>query len=153
MIRPLRRLHLAMIAGLMAGSVVAIATASREAPRGSNEANLELGPGPGPETMIATLGLALAVGADSSGTVVSVRATRPLGVPDPLLYYLEGPPSDPTALPANARFLGAVAARHGSTTRHPPGTLRPGGFLVLWSTGHGRVVATGSFPRVAGGEP
>jgi hypothetical protein len=153
MIRPLRRLHLAMAAGLLAGSVGAIATATRGASPGSLAASLDPSPTPGPETTIAVLGIALAVGADSTGTVVSVRATTPLGIPDPLLYYLEAPPSDPTVLPATGRFLGAVAARHGSSTRHAPGALRPGGFLVLWSNGHRRVAATAPLPRVAGAEP
>jgi hypothetical protein len=153
MIRPLRRLHVAMVTGLLAGSVVAIATSTRGASRGSTATSLDRSPIAGPETTIAALGIALAVGANSTGTVVSVRATTPLGVPDPLLYYLESPPPDTAVLPANARFLGAVAARHGSPTRHAPGTLRPGGFLVLWSNGHRRVAATAPLPRVAGAEP
>lgn len=147
MIRRLRRAHLAWSIVLLSGTASALAVSGPKPARPMASSNLPGFPAVGTIVLAAGLDVELTIRVDSSGGLgVSARARPGQRVADPLLYWAPAAPKDSSALPAGSRFLASLADRAGAPTRLEPGAIRPGGVLVVWSNGQGRVTRVAPMP-------
>lgn len=151
MIRQLRQRHGLLAAAMLVGGLAGIATAVLARPASTVQLAMPTDAGTGRTIRVEGLAVELRIAPDSSrGHRVWVRSTAPTRIPDPLLYYVAATPTDSSALPSNAIFLGSVVAEF----RRPilidsTEAVSPGGALVLWSNGYRRIVAVASFDFVA----
>jgi hypothetical protein len=87
--------------------------------------------------------------ASGVGDLLEVHATGPLDLAEPLLYSTTSVPSDATALPADARLLGALDDFSTVRAARRDKAGAPAAALVLYSLGHGAVVAVAPLPERA----
>ncbi|MDH4130976.1 MAG: hypothetical protein OEW17_04530 [Gemmatimonadota bacterium] len=140
MIRRLRRRHLVFGVSVLATApaLIALAIVVRAAePRNEAMPGQDAG---APGTHL--VGLPVEFRLDSTAGTFTFRATEPLHLPDPLLYWAATLPSD-SAIPAGALLLGSLSPDRFTSAGAPLSALAPGGVLLIWDGGHGRFVTNG----------
>jgi hypothetical protein len=133
-IRRLRRRHLGFGLAALALAPIAVVVGARSrpaAPRNPALGAAGTGWAPVPE-------LPIEARADSGS--IAFRATGPIRVPDPLLYWTASAPQN-RSIPARAVLIGSLTDDGERSVRVPIGALGPGGYFLIWDGGHGRVVA------------
>lgn len=129
---------------MLMASLACVALAIVARPAGTVQAVPLIEPGGGPSTSVTDLAIEIRIGpAPGGGHLTWVRSTKPLGIPDPLLYLVAAAPPDSNRLPSDAVFVGSVSAefRGPIKVESPPGR----GFLVVWSNGYQRLGAVAPF--------
>jgi hypothetical protein len=138
-IRRLRRRHLVLGVAVLATAPVLLALAVGVRPAEPRNATLPGLSGGAPSIRLA--GLPVEFRLDPAAGAFAFRATGPLMVPDPLLYWSATAPVD-ASLPRQALLLGSLSTERFSPARVPQAALTPGGVFMIWDGGHGRLVAT-----------
>ncbi len=161
MIRPLRRRHLLAFAALsLALPLAFVLSLTSRQPSPANDDLSELAehapaasPGGAPgmtswEGVFGTLSLA---GGSGQPQTVEVGPVPDLRRPDVLLYWSPSAPTRGGRLPAESVLLGRFDRDTGGRYALPHGIVGRGGAFILFSLGHGEVVAVAGVPRGAEG--
>jgi len=143
-IRALRRRHRILALGMLLGGLGSLALAVQSRPGRPVQTTWPIETSAGRSIAVEELGVELRLAPTSGGGYRAwVRASRALGVPDPLLYMVPAAPSDSGGLPSDAVFMGSLAGQF----REPVDVAGAAGrgFLVVWSNGRRRVAAVAPF--------
>jgi hypothetical protein len=136
--RRLRRRHLTLGVPALALAPAALLLALAVRPRAP--ANPALPRTAHSARLIPVPGLPVELELTPEGDLIAFRPTRPLRVPDPLLYWTPSAPQN-TSMPARAVLLGPLDRGRVTAARLPSAATGRGGFLLIWDGGHRRPVA------------
>jgi hypothetical protein len=138
MIRRLRRRHLTIGVAVLALAPIVLVLGLRARPTRHQNPGLSRIPNPIETRRIPGLPIEIVTGPDR--TVAAFRATGPIRVPDPLLYWVPAPPQNTSLLPTTALLLGSLSSGRLTPSNAPAAALGPGGFFLVWDGGHGRAL-------------
>jgi hypothetical protein len=155
MIRPLRRRHRVMIAGvaLVVLPLFVAALASRNLPGPMDRVPEVLLRQPGLGAVVAEtedLWAGLGVAARVGGDVLELRTGAELPRPDVLLYWSPEAVEVGAALPDRARLVGSLAGNGPERFILPAEASGGTGFLVLYSLAHQELFAAAPVPGGGG---